>query len=73
MVWEGNSAVSIARQMLGETNPDDSKVGTIRFDLCIQVERNVCDTSRTLEEAKREIQLFFEEKELVNWNNHSDK
>lgn len=72
MVWEGTSIISIARQMLGETDPEDSKVGTIRFDLCIKVERNVCDTSKTLDDAKREIPVFFEEKELVSWNNHSN-
>ena len=58
--------------MLGETDPEDSKVGTIRFDLCIKVERNVCDTSKTLDDAKREIPVFFEDKELVSWNNHSN-
>ena len=47
MVWEGINSIAIARQMLGETDPEDSKVGTIRFDLCIRVERNVCDTSKT--------------------------
>jgi len=72
MVWEGQSAISIARQMLGETNPNDSKAGTIRFDLSLKVERNVCDTSYTSNDANREIQLFFDKKELVQWNNHSD-
>jgi nucleoside-diphosphate kinase len=58
--------------MLGETNPDDSKVGTIRFDLSIRVERNVCDASFTLEDANREIGLFFQDKEIVSWNDHSE-
>jgi len=51
MVWEGAQAISVARQMLGETSPEDSKAGTIRFDLCISVERNVCDASQTSNDA----------------------
>ena len=36
-VWEGLNAVKTGRVMLGETNPADSKPGTIRGDYCIQV------------------------------------
>lgn len=35
MVWEGLNAVKTGRVMLGETNPAESKPGTIRGDLCI--------------------------------------
>lgn len=37
MVWEGLDVVKTGRVMLGETNPKDSKPGTIRGDFCIQV------------------------------------
>eukprot|EP00061_Rhincodon_typus_P008762 g31656.t1 len=37
MVWEGLNMVKTGRVMLGETNPADSKPGTIRGDFCIQV------------------------------------
>ena len=37
MVWEGLTVVKTGRVMLGETNPKDSKPGTIRGDFCIQV------------------------------------
>uniref|UniRef100_A0A8C2P9X2 nucleoside-diphosphate kinase n=1 Tax=Capra hircus TaxID=9925 RepID=A0A8C2P9X2_CAPHI len=40
MVWEGLNVVKTGRVMLGETNPADSKPGTIRGDFCIQVGRN---------------------------------
>ncbi|DAA18668.1 TPA: NME1-NME2 protein-like [Bos taurus] len=39
MVWEGLNVVKTGRVMLGETNPADSKPGTIRGDFCIQVGR----------------------------------
>merc|ERR1712236_112990 len=37
MAWEGENAVKTGRAMLGETNPRDSKPGTIRGDYCITV------------------------------------
>ena len=37
MVWEGLNVVKTGRVMLGETNPADSKPGTIRGDFCIHV------------------------------------
>ena len=39
MCWEGEGVVKTGRVMLGETNPRDSKPGTIRGDYCIQVRR----------------------------------
>ena len=35
MVWEGEDAVKMGRQMLGATNPQDSLPGTIRGDFSI--------------------------------------
>merc|ERR1712024_317258 len=55
MVWEGLNVVKTGRVMLGETNPRDSKPGTIRGDYCIQVGRNICHGSDAVESAKKEI------------------
>lgn len=66
-VWEGLNAVKTGRQMLGATNPADSLPGTIRGDLCIQVGRNICHGSDSVESAQKEIALWFAEKELVTW------
>lgn len=41
-VWEGLNVIKTGRVMLGETNPMDSKPGTIRGDLCVQVGRYIC-------------------------------
>ena len=41
MVWEGLNAVKNGRVMLGATNPADSAPGTIRGDLCIQVNMSI--------------------------------
>ena len=67
MVWEGLNVVKTGRVMLGETNPRDSKPGTIRGDFCIQVGRNICHGSDAVESAEKEIKLWFSEKELTSW------
>jgi len=67
MVWEGKGAVKTGRVMLGETNPAESKPGTIRGDFCIQVGRNICHGSDAVESAKQEIGLWFKPEELVSW------
>lgn len=71
MVWEGNGAVKTGRKMLGATNPRDSAPGTIRGDLCIDVGRNICHGSDSVESAKAEIGLWFPEG-LNKYTNHSE-
>jgi nucleoside-diphosphate kinase len=72
MIWEGKGAVSTGRKMLGATNPLDSLPGTIRGDFCIEVGRNICHGSDTVENAEREIGLWFEESEILDWDSHSN-
>lgn len=67
MVWEGLNVVKTGRVLLGATNPADSAPGTIRGDLCIQVGRNIIHGSDAVESANKEIGLWFNEKELVSW------
>ncbi|XP_046888870.1 nucleoside diphosphate kinase B-like [Hypomesus transpacificus] len=71
MVWEGMNAVKTGRVMLGETNPADSKPGTIRGDFCIQVGRNIIHGSDSVESAKHEIGLWFKPEELVSYTSCS--
>lgn len=66
-VWEGKNVVKTGRVMLGETNPADSKPGTIRGDFCIEVGRNIIHGSDSVDSAKKEIGLWFKPEELVNY------
>ena len=68
MVWEGLNIVKTGRVMLGETNPAASLPGTIRGDFCIQVGRNICHGSDSVESAKKEIALWFNDDELARYN-----
>merc|ERR1712045_114943 len=67
MVWEGLNAVKTGRVMLGETNPADSKPGTIRGDFAVQVGRNICHGSDAVESAQKEIALWFKPEELTKY------
>ncbi|QGA83007.1 MULTISPECIES: nucleoside-diphosphate kinase [Halomicrobium] len=69
MVWEGQDAVRQVRSMMGETDPAESAPGTIRGDLGLDLGRNVIHGSDHEDEGsnEREIELFFDEDELVEW------
>lgn len=72
MVWEGDNAVKTGRKMLGATRPFDSEPGTIRFDYCIDVGRNLIHGSDAVEAANHEIGLWFPNGDGLNtWGNHS--
>ncbi|KAG0053068.1 nucleoside diphosphate kinase [Gryganskiella cystojenkinii] len=59
MVWSGKGVVKSGRVLLGETNPLASLPGTIRGDFCIDVGRNLCHGSDSVENAEKEIALWF--------------
>ncbi|PSP93114.1 nucleoside-diphosphate kinase [Halobacteriales archaeon QS_4_62_28] len=70
MVWEGQDATRQVRTMMGETDPAESAPGTIRGDLGLDLGRNVIHGSDHEDEGanEREIALFFDEAELVDWD-----
>ncbi|CAG8900318.1 unnamed protein product [Penicillium egyptiacum] len=67
MVWEGKDAVKTGRVLLGATNPLASAPGTIRGDYAIDVGRNVCHGSDSVENAKKEIALWFGPSDILKY------
>lgn len=73
MVWEGNNVISVARAMMGKTNPADAAPGTIRADYAMSVGMNIIHGSDSPENATREIDLWFNgeaisyEKTISKW------
>ncbi|MDE0187795.1 MAG: nucleoside-diphosphate kinase [bacterium] len=59
MVWEGESAVSVARLLIGPTNPAAAPPGTIRGDYGLETTQNLVHGSDSPSSAKREIGLWF--------------
>lgn len=78
MVWQGNKAVGIIRKLTGGTEPLTSDVGTIRGDLTIdsydmsdlddRAIRNLIHASGSVEEAEKEIAIWFRENEIFKYN-----
>ncbi|KAH3899842.1 nucleoside diphosphate kinase SCDLUD_004139 [Saccharomycodes ludwigii] len=66
-VWEGKDVVKQGRNILGATNPLNSAPGTIRGDFAIDMGRNVCHGSDSVESAEREINLWFKKEEIIDW------
>ncbi len=73
MVWEGENAVQVCRNMMGKTNPQDSAPGTIRGDYCMVTGLNIIHGSDSPASAEREIGIFFKPEELVSYSKDSDK
>lgn len=77
MVWEGNQAVAVVKKLVGGTEPATSDVGTIRGDLTLdsyaisavddRAVRNLVHCSDAPDEAEREIKLWLEEKDILDY------
>lgn len=67
MVWEGENVISVARTMMGATNPQQADMGTVRGDYGVTIGMNIIHGSDSHDNAAREINLFFDEKELITY------
>ena len=72
MAWEAENAVEAVRNTMGQTNPTTSPPGTIRGDLALDIGRNLVHGSDSPESAERELALFFEAGELLDYTRAND-
>jgi nucleoside-diphosphate kinase len=68
MVLEGENVISTARLVVGSTNPQEAAPGTIRGDFGLTVGKNIIHGSDSPESAEREINLFFDEAEILDYD-----
>ena len=68
MVVEGVDVISIVRTMMGPTFCPDAPGGTIRGDLGMSRRYNLIHGSDSPESAQREIPIFFDEKEILDYD-----
>ena len=84
LVLEGPHAVEVVRKMVGCTEPRQAAPGTIRGDFATlesyplsdskkRVMRNLVHASDSVENAKREISLWFKKDEVHNYKKELDK
>lgn len=73
MVWEGPQAIQVVRRTMGATKPAEAAPGTLRADYGLEVGRNLVHGSDGVDTAKKEIALFFDEAELLQWGRDTDR
>lgn len=77
LVMEGNQAVQVVTKTVGTTEPTTADVGTIRGDYTLdsfahatlenRAVKNLIHQSESVEEANREIAIWFDESELHDY------
>lgn len=77
LIVQGNEAPAVIKKITGGTEPSASDVGTIRGDYTIdsyehagvsgRAVRNLLHCSENVEEAEREIQVWFTPAEILNY------
>ena len=63
-VLAGDDAISLNRNLMGATNPQEAEPGTIRSDFATSIDANAVHGSDSASSAKREIAYFFREDEI---------
>ena len=65
LALEKDNAVSVWRETIGATDPEEAAEGTIRRDFATSIEENTVHGSDSDDNAKKEIGFFFSESELI--------
>jgi len=73
MVLVGPGAVANVRAMMGVTDPARSAPGTIRGDHGLTIGMNLIHGSDSPESAEREIEIFFEPGEVLDYSRDIDR
>jgi len=73
MIWEGDRAVHVVRNTMGATDPVDADQGTIRGDFAIAIGRNLVHGSDSKDAAVREIGIFFNKDEIIEYETERDR
>lgn len=67
IVFQGKDAVEVIRKTMGATDPTKAEAGTIRADFGTDIQNNAVHGSDSVETAKKEIGLFFNEDEIFDY------
>jgi nucleoside-diphosphate kinase len=70
---EGPNAIQIVRDMNGKTKPFEAAPGTIRGDFALETAQNLVHASDGAEAAARELDLWFEPRELLGYDREIDR
>jgi nucleoside-diphosphate kinase len=73
MIWEGPNAVAVVRNLVGATNPAVAAPGTIRGDLALNVTPNAIHAADSVENANRELAIFFTAQEITGYSKPTER
>ena len=68
LALRGNGAIAVCRSLMGATFGFKADAGTIRGDFGVSSSFNLIHGSDSPEAASRELNLFFNDGEVLNWN-----
>ncbi len=72
MVLEGPDAIAVTRLTNGATKSNEANPGTVRGDFALTIGRNVVHASDKQESADREIELYFGDRGIVDYERAGD-
>ena len=72
MVLEGPEAIAITRNTMGATKPAEAAPGTIRADFGLMIGRNLVHGSDSAESAEREVDIFFGDGGVIDYDRAVD-
>lgn len=67
MCWEGLEVVDAVRNITGITKAREAEAGSIRGDFAMSVACNVIHASDSVENAKEEVERFFQKDEVFDY------
>ena len=73
MVWDGPNAVAVVRNLVGATNPLNAAPGTVRGDYALSITPNSIHAADSLENAKREMSIFFSPNEITEYTKPTER
>jgi nucleoside-diphosphate kinase len=73
MIWEGPNAVAMVRNLVGATDPSNAAPGTIRGDFAISMTPNAIHAADSIENAKRELSIFFSRDEITKYSKPTER
>jgi nucleoside-diphosphate kinase len=72
IVFQGENAVQVIRELMGDTDPGKARAGTVRGDFGIDIEHNLVHGSDSPENACKEIDLFFSAQQIFDYDRALD-
>jgi len=72
LALSGPNAVEKSRSLIGTTNPLESPPGTIRGDYGLEISRNLIHGSASVDDANREVSIFFDKSEIIDYEKSTD-